>query len=54
MITTMSTAHISFLYSKDFTQDKSILNAIAKDSQVTKSIFFKEDSIKFQGDYPVF
>jgi Helicase conserved C-terminal domain len=52
--TTKSTAHIRFVYSKDFTQENSILNAIAKKSQVTKSMLFKEDGIKFPGDYPSF
>lgn len=52
--TTKSTAHIRFVYSKAFTQETSILNAIAKKSQVTRSMLYNADGIDFPGDYASF
>ena len=52
--TTKSTAHIRLVYSKAFTQETSILNAIARKSQVTRSMLYNADGIEFPGDYASF
>ena len=52
--TTKSTAHVRFVYSKDFQNETSILNAIARKSQVTRSMLYDADGIVFPGDYASF
>lgn len=49
--TTKSTAHVRFVYSKDFRHETSILNAIARKSHVTRSVLYDDDGIVFPGDY---
>ena len=52
--TTKSTAHIRFVYSKDFRKETSILNAIARKTHVTRSMLYDADGIVFPGDYGSF
>ena len=49
--TTLSDAHIRFIYSKEFRNETSILNALARKSLVTKSVLFKDEGIVFPGEY---
>lgn len=54
--TTKSEAHVRFVYSKDYRNETRILNAIAKKSQITRSMLHDVNgddnaSIVFPGDY---
>ena len=49
--TTKSNATIRFIYSKAFRGEVSILKAIAKKTEITKSILYNSNNIVFPGDY---